>query len=90
MYCILYIVKDRPVLSSERAPHIKTPQWSDSKKNLVISPRWGLDTKTDLLTDCQSQYDFDFDLKPVRVEFQDASLPGRERESRGTELAVAE
>jgi hypothetical protein len=29
VYCTLYIVKDRPVLSSERAPHLKKPQWSD-------------------------------------------------------------
>jgi hypothetical protein len=54
VYCTLYIVKDRPVLSSERVPHIKKPQWSDSNKNLVISPRWGLDTKTDWPTDRRS------------------------------------
>jgi hypothetical protein len=41
VYCTLYIVKDRHVLSSERAPHIKNPQWSDSNKNLVVS----LDTR---------------------------------------------
>jgi hypothetical protein len=27
-----------------------------------MSPRWGLDTKTDWLIDRQSQCDFDFDL----------------------------
>jgi hypothetical protein len=54
MYCILHIVKDRPVLSSERAAHIKNPQWSGSNKNLVISSRWGLDTKPDWPTDRRS------------------------------------
>jgi hypothetical protein len=27
-----------------------------------MSPSWGLDTKTDRLTDRQLQHDFDFDL----------------------------
>jgi hypothetical protein len=27
-----------------------------------MSPRWGLDTKTDWLTDRQLQYDFDLEL----------------------------
>jgi hypothetical protein len=47
------IVKDRPVLSSERAPHINKPV-SDSIKNLIISHRKGLDTKTDWPTDRRS------------------------------------
>jgi hypothetical protein len=54
VYCTLYIIKDRPVLSSERAPHLKNPQCSDNNKNLVISPRWGLDTKKDWPTDRRS------------------------------------
>jgi hypothetical protein len=49
IYCTLYIVKDRPDLSSERAP-----QLSDSNKNLVISPRWVLHTKIDWPTDRRS------------------------------------
>jgi hypothetical protein len=47
----LYIVKDRPDLSSERRPTSTKPQLSDSNKNLVISPRWVLDTKTYWPTD---------------------------------------
>jgi hypothetical protein len=35
---------------------------SNSKKYLVMSPRWGLDTKTYWLTGRQSQRDFDFDF----------------------------
>jgi hypothetical protein len=54
VYRTLYIVKDRPVLSSERAPNIKNPQWSDNDKNLIISPRWGLDTEKDWPTDRRS------------------------------------
>jgi hypothetical protein len=54
IYCILYIVKVRPVLSSKRALHIKKPQWSDSNKNLYVSPRWVLYSKTDLPTDRRS------------------------------------
>jgi hypothetical protein len=49
------IVNDRPVLSSERAPHInKNQQLSDSNKNLVVSPRWVLYSKTDWPTDRRS------------------------------------
>jgi hypothetical protein len=40
------IVNGRPVLSSEIAPHINKPA-TDSNKNLVVSPRWVLDTKID-------------------------------------------
>jgi hypothetical protein len=39
------IVNDRSVLSSERMTNINKPV-TDSNKNLVISPRWVLDTKT--------------------------------------------
>jgi hypothetical protein len=44
-------IKDRPVLSSERAPH----------KNRTVTVE-GLDTKTYRLTGRQSQCDFDFDF----------------------------
>jgi hypothetical protein len=51
---ILYIVKVRPVFSSERARHINKPATVRQKKNLVSSPKWVLDTKTDWPTDRQS------------------------------------
>jgi hypothetical protein len=35
-------------------PTSTNPQLSDSNKNLVVSPRWVLDTKTDWLTDRRS------------------------------------
>jgi hypothetical protein len=41
--------KDRRVLWSEKAPHINRPA-TDSNKNLVLGPRWELDTKIDWLT----------------------------------------
>jgi hypothetical protein len=43
-------VNDRPVLSSEKAPHIDKLA-TDSNKNLVLGPRWLLETKTNWLTD---------------------------------------
>jgi hypothetical protein len=46
-------VNDRPILSSKRAPHINKPT-IDSNKNLVLSPRWVLDSKTDWPTDRRS------------------------------------
>jgi hypothetical protein len=49
---ILYIVKERAILSSERAPHINKP--ATVRKNLVLSPEWVLDTKTDWPTDRRS------------------------------------
>jgi hypothetical protein len=53
-------------------------------------PQMGHDTKTDRLTDCQSQCDFDFDLTVVHrvggwCEMA-ASLQGREPGSRGTSV----
>jgi hypothetical protein len=49
--------KDRPILSSERAPHKKQDcNCQNSNKYLVMSP------KTYWLTDHQSQCDSDFDL----------------------------
>jgi hypothetical protein len=66
---------DRPVLSSERASHIKNPQWSDSNKNLVISPRLGLDTKTDWPTDRRSSYNSDsVSAERVLVEFHNSGV----------------
>jgi hypothetical protein len=47
------LVNDRLVLSSERAPHINKLT-TDSNKNLVLGPRRGLGTKTDLPTDRRS------------------------------------
>jgi hypothetical protein len=35
-------------------PTSTNPQLSDSIKNLVVSPRWVLDTKTDWPTDCRT------------------------------------
>jgi hypothetical protein len=49
-------------------------------------PQSGLDTKTDRLTDLQSQCYFDFDLFKS-VEFRGASLPGYELGSRGIEAS---
>jgi hypothetical protein len=48
------IVNGRPVLSSERAPHINKPATNCNNKNLVVSPRWVLDTKTDWPTNRRS------------------------------------
>jgi hypothetical protein len=48
-----HIKKDRPVLSSERAPHgiknvtLRGIPYSERGKNLVVSPGWVLYTKTD-------------------------------------------
>jgi hypothetical protein len=52
--------KDRPVLSSERAPHgmknvtVRRIPFSERKKYLVVSPGWVLYTKTDWPTDRRS------------------------------------
>jgi hypothetical protein len=52
--------KDRPVLSSERAPHeiknvtVRRIPYSERRKNLVESPGWVLYTKTDWPTDRRS------------------------------------
>jgi hypothetical protein len=40
-------VNYRPILSSERVLDIKKPTSQTEKKNLVMSFRWKLDTKTD-------------------------------------------
>jgi hypothetical protein len=58
----LWLTKDRPGLSSERAPHRdrtanSRPKLLKRKQNLVKRPQSGLDTKTywltDWLTDCR-------------------------------------
>jgi hypothetical protein len=77
-------VNDRPVLSSERErPTSRNPQLSDTKTNLVRSPRWVLYSKTDWPTDVG----VNIRLRLRRVEFLDASLPGHERGSRELELS---
>jgi hypothetical protein len=47
------IINDRPVLSLERAP-TTNPQLPDSNKNLVVSPRWVLYSKSHWPTDRRS------------------------------------
>jgi hypothetical protein len=51
---VLYIVKLRLVLLSERAPHINKPAsvWETQKS--VLSPKWVLDAKTDRPIDSRS------------------------------------
>jgi hypothetical protein len=48
------IVNERPSSLQRERPTAKNPQLSDSNKNLVVSPRWVLDTKTDWPTDRRS------------------------------------
>jgi hypothetical protein len=48
------IVNDRPVLSSERAPHFNKSQLSVSNKDLVVSPRLVLYSKIGKPTDRRS------------------------------------
>jgi hypothetical protein len=43
-------------------PTLTNLQLSNSKKNLVLGPRWGLDTKIDWPTDRRSQHNFVFGL----------------------------
>jgi hypothetical protein len=43
---IVQLANDRPGLSSERARHINKPA-TDSNKDMVVSPRWVLYSKTD-------------------------------------------
>jgi hypothetical protein len=53
-------IQDRPVLSSERAPHgiknviVRRIPFSERKKNSGVSPGWVLYTKTDWPTDRRS------------------------------------
>jgi hypothetical protein len=54
------LTNDRPILSSERAPHMDRTEIF--KQMFGHEPQTGLDTKTDRLTDSQSQCDSDFDL----------------------------
>jgi hypothetical protein len=55
----LNLTNDRPVLSSERAPHMGRTQTFKKKELSGLEPQTGLDTKTDRLTDRQLQCDFD-------------------------------
>jgi hypothetical protein len=45
------IVNDKPVLLSERASYVNKSQLPNNNKNLVVSPRWVLYSKTDWPTD---------------------------------------
>jgi hypothetical protein len=54
------VVNDRPILLSERVPHINKPKLSDSNKNLVLGPRWVL-WHQDILADWPSAITLDFD-----------------------------
>jgi hypothetical protein len=57
------LTKDRPVLSSDRGPHLD--RTVTIKQELISSrePQMGPDTKTDWLTDRQSQCDFDLKIR---------------------------
>jgi ribosomal protein L33 len=48
------IVNDRSSSSQGERPISTNPQLSDSNKNLVVSPRWVIYSKTDWPTDCRS------------------------------------
>jgi hypothetical protein len=50
---------DRPDLSSERVPH--------TDRTVTFNQNVGLDTKTDRLTDCQSQSDSDSGVSRCRL-----------------------
>jgi hypothetical protein len=68
------MANDRPVLSSERAPHIKKPA-TDSNKNLVVNPRGVLCSKTDWPTDRWSN------ITLTLTEDQNTTESGRRRRS---------
>jgi hypothetical protein len=55
------IANDRPVLSSERAPHTDRTVTFKQEETSGHELLPGLDTKTDRLADCQSERDFDFE-----------------------------
>jgi hypothetical protein len=61
-------IKDRPILSSERAPNRNRTVTVEEQKISGHGPQPGLDTKTDRLTDRQSQCDLDLDLEKERVK----------------------
>jgi hypothetical protein len=56
------LTNDRPVLSSERAPHMDRTVTFKLEEISVYEPQTGLDTKIDRLPDRQLQCDFAFDL----------------------------
>jgi hypothetical protein len=66
-------VNNRSVLSSERVSKISIPATVWRNKNLVLSPKCVLDTKTDWPTDRQSQHNFEC----VSCEKWEASSWGR-------------
>jgi hypothetical protein len=56
------IVSDRPILSSQRAPHINKPETVWQQQKYGLEPQMGLDTKTDWPIDSPLYYNFHFDL----------------------------
>jgi hypothetical protein len=58
----------RPVLSSERAPHIDRTETFKQEDKSGHEPQTGLDSKTDRLTDLHLQCNFNFDLKSSRID----------------------
>jgi hypothetical protein len=56
------LVNYRPILSSERAPHIKKPATVRQERNLVMRSTWGPDTKTDWPTYRRSQLNVNFNF----------------------------
>jgi hypothetical protein len=65
--------KERPILSSERAPHKKQNRnCQNNNKYLVMSPRWGSTPRlTYWLTERQSQSDFDFNFRLSAVQLSE-------------------
>jgi hypothetical protein len=55
---------DRPVFSSERAPHVDRTETFKQEEISSHEPQTGFNTKTDRqMTDCQLQCDFDFEFE---------------------------
>jgi hypothetical protein len=52
------LTNDRPVFSSEKAPHMKRTEIFKEKEISGDEPQTGVDINTDRLTDRQSQFDF--------------------------------
>jgi hypothetical protein len=61
------IVNDSPSSRQRRRPTSTNPQLSDSNKDLVLSPRWVLYSKTDWPTDRRS-YHTTHNQNPIRLE----------------------
>jgi hypothetical protein len=77
--------KDRPVLSSERAPH----QNKTIFVKLISGHNWGSTPRLNWLIDRQSQCDFDFDLtdKPV-VSWRRELGPGVQKNTGGRPVRI--